>query len=161
VISLWHVQYHPLGEGHGQAGMVLRSVQGKKHGPQPLSQPQGQLQKLAPRPLRERDERQLYQPQTQQAISIDSDSRPLRTAYPAPRHHPFGESHAKRVPNGQAGDTASRYAPRAQAETPNPPSRSGLMTPATAQQAEQQAHAPAEMVVRYPGLIHAPAKKAG
>jgi len=75
--------------------MVLRSVQGKKHGSQPLSQPQGQLQKLAPRPLRERDERQLYQPQTQQAISIDSDSRPLHTAHPAPHTIPSGKAMQK------------------------------------------------------------------
>ena len=32
----WRLQYHPFGEGRGQAGTVLRSVQGKKHGNQPL-----------------------------------------------------------------------------------------------------------------------------
>jgi len=85
----------------------------------------------------------------------------MRTAHPASRHHPFAESHAKGVPNREAGNTAPKYAPRAQAETPNPPPRSDLTTPATAKQAEQQTHALAEMPVQYPGLIHAPAEKAG
>jgi len=84
-LSFWLARYHPLGEGHGQAGMVLRPVQGKEHGAQPLPTTQGKQQKLLPSPLRERDQRQPHEPRTQQASSIDSNSQPMRTAHLAPR----------------------------------------------------------------------------
>jgi len=84
-LSLWLARYHPLGEGHGQAGMFLRPVQGKEHGVQPLSKTQGQQEKLIPSPLLERDKRQPHEPRTQQASIIDSNSQPMRTAHLVPR----------------------------------------------------------------------------
>jgi len=92
-----------------------------------LPKPQGQQQKLVPSPLREREERQPHQPRTQQAGSIDSDSRPMCKAHLAPQHHPFGGGHAKDVPNGQEGDTAPRYAPWAQAEMGKKPIATGIL----------------------------------
>jgi len=41
-LSPWLARYHPLGEGHGQAGTVLGPVQGKEHRAQPLSKTKGQ-----------------------------------------------------------------------------------------------------------------------
>jgi len=37
-LSPWLARYHPFGEGHRQAGTVLRPVQGKEHGAQPARQ---------------------------------------------------------------------------------------------------------------------------
>jgi len=84
-VSPWLARYHPLGEGHRQAGTVLGPVQGKVHGVHPLPKTQGQHQTVVPSPLRERDKRQPHQPRTQQESSIDSNSQPMRTAHLAPR----------------------------------------------------------------------------
>jgi len=64
----------------------------------------------------------------------------MRTVHLAPQHHPFGENHVRGAPNREEGDFVPEYAPRAPAETPNPPPRFDLTTPATAQQVDQQTH---------------------
>ena len=51
----------------------------------------------------------------------------MRTAHLAPQHHPFGGGYTQGVSNGQGGDTASRYAPRAQAGTENKPIATGKL----------------------------------
>jgi len=143
------------------AGTVLRPVYGEKHGTQTLPPPQGQVQKRAPHILRERNERQLHQPRTQQASNNNTKGRPLRTADLAPRYHPLGGSHAKGVPNAESGNIASRNAPRVQVERSSPLISFGVTTPAMAQQVGQKTHARVEIEAWHPGLIHAPAKMAG
>jgi len=124
--SPWLARYHPLGEGYWQACTVLRSVQGREHGIQPLPESQGQQQKPGPSPMREMDERQWNQPWMQQTNSIDFDSRPMRTTHPAARHHPFGGGYAINASNRQGGDTSPKYAPRAQADTGKKPLAPGI-----------------------------------
>jgi len=113
-LTPWSAQSHPFGEGYGQTCTVLRPVQGNKHRVQPL--PNGQQQKRAVKPQRERDKRPMHQLRTQHA-SIDFDSQPMRTTHLALRHHPFEGAYAEGMQTGQEGDSAPRYASGAQAET--------------------------------------------
>ena len=107
---------HPLGAGHGQDCTVLRPVRWTEHGTLPRHEPQEQQQKPAPSPQRERDEGLRHQARTQRASNEDPDSCPMRTALPAPQHHPLDGDYAKRSPNGQEGNTeltlwSERYHP--------------------------------------------------
>jgi len=49
-LTPWFARNHPLGEGYGQACMVLGPVKGKTYRVQTLPKPYGQQQKLAPNP---------------------------------------------------------------------------------------------------------------
>ena len=93
-LSCWQAQCHPCGEGNEQAGTVPGHVQGREQGLQPSPESQGKQLKFGPSAGKKMDEGQGHQPWMLQIKSLDFESRPMLTAYPTARHHPFGGDYA-------------------------------------------------------------------
>jgi len=62
------------------------------------------------------DEEQGYQPRKLRTKSSDLDSQPIRTAYPATRHHSLGGDYAFEASTGEKSDSSSQNTPRTSAE---------------------------------------------
>jgi len=106
---------HPQEEGYEQVSTVVRHAQGQEQRIQPSPESQGQQQNFGPivREKTDKEQGHLWKLQTK---SSDFDSRPMRAAYPAARHHRLGGDYAFEASTGGKSDSASRYTPRISAE---------------------------------------------
>ena len=111
------LEFSSYDEGYEQAGTVFGHVQGQEQGIQPSSESQVQQQKFDPSAGGKMDKGQGHQPLKLRTKSLDFDSRPMRTTYPAARHHRFREDHAPGASTGGKSDPGSQYTPRTSVES--------------------------------------------